>query len=95
MHLSNLRSSLFLINPKPDYFNQKNNKLLPKLAKENYKDFLESLLTKTRLSIQPKIDGCAIAIRYINGNFKNSSANYFLKSSISLLSKYVWLKYLI
>jgi len=26
---------------------------------------LESLLTKTRLSIQPKIDGCAIAIRYI------------------------------
>jgi len=42
---------------------QNNNKLLPKLAKENYKEFLESLLTKTRLSIQPKIDGWAIAIR--------------------------------
>ena len=55
-----------------DYFNQKNNRLLPKLAKENYKDFLGSLLTKTRLSIQPKIDGCAIAIRYINGKFNKA-----------------------
>ena len=60
------------VDPEPDYFNQKNNKLLPKLAKENYKEFLESLLTKTRLSIQPKIDGCAIAIRYINGNFNKA-----------------------
>ena len=58
--------------PKTDYFNQKNNKLLPKLAKENYKEFLKSLLTKTRLSIQPKIDGCAIAIRYIDGNFNKA-----------------------
>ena len=45
---------------------------MPKLAKENYKEFLGSLLTKTRLSIQPKIDGCAIAIRYINGNFNKA-----------------------
>ncbi len=57
---------------KYDYFNQKNNRILPKLAKENYKDFLGSLLTKTRLSIQPKIDGCAIAIRYINGKFNKA-----------------------
>ncbi len=60
------------INPESDYFNQKNNRLLPKLAKENYKEFLGSLLTKTRLSIQPKIDGCAIAIKYINGNFNKA-----------------------
>jgi len=60
------------IDPEYDYFNQKNNRLLPKLAKENYKEFLGSLLTKTRLSIQPKIDGCAIAIRYINGNFNKA-----------------------
>ena len=60
------------VDPEPDFFNQKNNKLLPKLAKENYKEFLESLLTKTRLSIQPKIDGCAIAIRYIDGNFNKA-----------------------
>ena len=57
---------------KYNYFNQKNNRILPKLAKENYKDFLGSLLTKTRLSIQPKIDGCAIAIRYINGKFNKA-----------------------
>ena len=50
------------VNPEYDYFNQKNNRLLPKLAKENYKEFLGSLLTKTRLSIQPKIDGCAIEL---------------------------------
>ncbi|MBO8205076.1 NAD-dependent DNA ligase [Prochlorococcus marinus] len=58
--------------PEFDYFNQNKNRLLPKLAKENYKDFLGSLLTKTRLSIQPKIDGCAIAIRYINGKFNKA-----------------------
>lgn len=45
---------------------------MPKLAKENYKEFLESLLTKTRLSIQPKIDGCAIAIRYLDGKFNKA-----------------------
>ena len=39
------------VDPEPDYFNQKNNRLLPKLAKENYKEFLGSLLTKTRLSL--------------------------------------------
>ncbi len=58
--------------PKFDYFNKRNNRLLPNLAKKNYKEFLESLLPKTRLSIQPKIDGCAIAIRYINGNFNKA-----------------------
>jgi len=58
--------------PKFDYFNKKNNKLLPNLAKGNYKEFLGSLLTKTRLSIQPKIVGCAIAIRYINGKFNKA-----------------------
>ena len=67
-----LEKLLMPTDPKCDYFNQQNNRLLPKLAKENYKVFLESLLTKTRLSIQPKIDGCAIAIRYINGKFNKA-----------------------
>ncbi len=60
------------VHPETDFFNQKNNQLLPKLAKENYKEFLKSLFTKTRLSIQPKIDGCGIAIRYIDGNFNKA-----------------------
>ena len=67
-----LEKLFIAVDPEPDFFNQKNNRFLPKLAKENYKEFLESLLTKTRLSIQPKIDGCAIAIRYINGNFNKA-----------------------
>ena len=58
--------------PKFDYFNKKDKKPLPKLAKGNHKEFLGSLLSKTRLSIQPKIDGCAIAIRYINGKFNKA-----------------------
>ena len=60
------------VDPASDYFNQKNNRLLPKLAKKNYKKFLGSLYKKTRLSVQPKIDGCAIAIRYIDGNFNKA-----------------------
>ena len=67
-----LEKLLIPVNPEFDYFDQKNKKILPKLAKKNYKEFLGSLLTKTRLSIQPKIDGCAIAIRYINGNFSKA-----------------------
>jgi len=67
-----LEKLFITVDPEPDFFNQKNNKLLPKLAKENYTEFLESLLTKTRLSIQPKIDGCAIAIRYIDGKFNKA-----------------------
>jgi len=71
------------VDPEHDYFNQKN-KLLPKLAKENYKKFLKSLLTKTRLSIQPKIDGCAIAIRYINGSFNKAITKKGLDVSIKI-----------
>ena len=71
----------------PDYFNQ-NNKHLPKLAKENYKEFLKSLLIKTRLSIQPKIDGCAIAIRYIDGNFNKA----ITKKGLDVSSKIIQIK---
>ncbi len=67
-----LQKLLISTDPKCTYFNQKNKRLLPKLAKKNYKEFLGSLLTKTRLSIEPKIDGCAIAIRYINGKFNKA-----------------------
>ena len=49
-----LEKLIIPVDPESDYFNKKNNNLLPKLAKENYKEFLKSLLTKTRLSIQPK-----------------------------------------
>tara|TARA_A100001388_G_C28414582_1_gene332212 strand:+ start:253 stop:567 length:315 start_codon:yes stop_codon:yes gene_type:complete len=40
---------------------------LPSLPKDQISEFLEGLLPTTRLLIQPKIDGCAIAIKYENG----------------------------
>ena len=40
---------------------------LPSLPKNEIKEFLKGLLTDTRLIIEPKIDGCAIALQYING----------------------------
>ena len=64
-----LERNLLRTDPKCDYFNQRSNLLLPSLPKDNHKEFLNSLLKNTRLSIQPKIDGCTIAIKYINGKF--------------------------
>ena len=67
-----LERNLMRTEPKCDYFDNKNNLFLPRLEQKNYKEFLESLLINTRLSIQPKINGCAIAIRYIDGNFSKA-----------------------
>ena len=62
-----LERNLLRTDPQCNYFNQRSNLLLPSLAKDNYKEFLASLLKNTKLSIQPKIAGGAIAIKYING----------------------------
>ena len=60
------------VDPHPGYFSQKNINFCQNQLKKTIKNFWKSLLTKTRLSIQPKIDGCAIAIRYINGKFNKA-----------------------
>ena len=67
-----LERNLLHTDPQCDYFNQGSNLFLPTLAKGNYKHFLDSLLKNTRLSIEPKIHGCAIAIRYKNGKFNKA-----------------------
>ena len=67
-----LERNLLRTDPQLDYFDQRSNLLLPLLAGSNYKEFLANLLENTRLSIQPKIDGCAIAIKYINGKFNKA-----------------------
>jgi len=67
-----LEKNLLRTDPKCNYFNQRRSLLLPSIAKDDYKEFLTSLLKNTRLSIQPKIDGCAIAIKYINGKFSKA-----------------------
>ena len=67
-----LEKNLLRIDPKCDYFNEKNNLMLPSLPKDQIEEFLEGLLPDTRLLIQPKIDGVAIAIKYINGKFDSA-----------------------
>ena len=62
-----LEKNLERINPKSDYFIAKNNLILPSLPKDQLKEFLDGLLNKTRLIIEPKIDGCAIGLQYQDG----------------------------
>ena len=67
-----LEANLFRVNPKSDYFNRKNKLALPSLEKGDYQGFLDGLLPDTRLLIQPKIDGCAIAIKYVDGKLEKA-----------------------
>ena len=59
--------NLIRVNPQKNYFSTKNNLNLPELSKGDYKSFLSGLLKKTRLCIEPKINGSSIAIQYIEG----------------------------
>ena len=62
-----LENNLFRVDPKCNYFISKNNLILPSMPKDQLKEFLEGLLNKTRLIIEPKIDGCAIGLQYQYG----------------------------
>ena len=67
-----LEKNLLRIDPKCDYFNKKKKLFLPSLPKDETKQFLQGLLPDTRLLIEPKIDGCAIAIKYKDGKFDSA-----------------------
>jgi len=67
-----LEKNLLRIDPKCDYFSDKNKLSLPSLPKNESEEFLKDLLPDTRLLIEPKIDGCAIAIKYIDGKFDSA-----------------------
>ena len=67
-----LEANLFRVDPKADYFTNKKALPLPSLPKDQISEFLEGLLPDTRLLIQPKIDGCAIAIKYVNGKLEKA-----------------------
>ena len=62
-----LEKNLLRTNPNCDYFKKKNKLVLPSLEKDSIDEFLKGLLVDTRLLIEPKIDGCAIALQYRNG----------------------------
>ena len=67
-----LEKNLLRTNPNNDYFKNKNKLVLPSLEKDSIDDFLKGLLTDTRLLIEPKIDGCAVALQYIDGTLKKA-----------------------
>ena len=63
---------MFRVNPQSDYFTNKKALPLPSLPKDQISEFLEGLLPNTRLLIEPKIVGCAIAIKYVNGKLEKA-----------------------
>ena len=67
-----LEKNLLRTNPNCDYFKKKNKLVLPSLEKDSIDEFLKGLLVDTRLLIEPKIDGCAIALQYRNGNLEKA-----------------------
>jgi len=62
-----LEANLFRVDPKANYFSKKSILPLPSLPKDRIEEFIEGLLPDTRLIVEPKIDGCAIALIYIDG----------------------------
>ena len=67
-----LENNLKRVSPNCDYFTNKKALPLPSLPKDQISEFLEDLLPDTRLLIQPKIDGCAIAIKYVDGKLEKA-----------------------
>ena len=63
---------------------------LPSLEKDSIEEFIEGLLPNTRLLIEPKIDGCAIAIKYINGKLEKAIS----RKGIDVTNKIKQVKYL-
>ena len=67
-----LERNLLRIDPDCDYFTNKKSLPLPSLEKDSIDEFIEGLLPDTRLLIEPKIDGCAIALQYRDGNLEKA-----------------------
>ena len=67
-----LEKNLLRIDPDCDYFTNKKSLPLPSLKKDSIEEFIKGLLPDTKLLIEPKIDGCAIAIKYIDGKLDSA-----------------------
>tara|TARA_Y100000589_G_C27172963_1_gene637537 strand:+ start:1240 stop:1989 length:750 start_codon:yes stop_codon:yes gene_type:complete len=67
-----LEANLERINPKADYFISKNNLILPSLPRDQLEAFIRGLLPRTKILVEPKIDGCAIALQYRYGNLEKA-----------------------
>ena len=71
-HFDQLEKNLLRVDPNCDYFTNKKTLPLPSLPKDQIEDFIEGLLVDTKLLIEPKIDGCAIALQYRNSNLEKA-----------------------
>ena len=67
-----LEKNLLRIDPQCDYFKNKRSLPVPSLEKNSIDKFLEGLLPDSRLLIEPKIDGIAIALQYRDGILEKS-----------------------
>jgi len=67
-----LEKNLLRIDPNCNYFTNKNSLPLPSLEKNSIDKFLKGMLPNTRLLIEPKIDGIAIALQYRDGILEKS-----------------------
>jgi len=67
-----LEKQLLAINPDSDYFTNKNALPLPSLEKDPIEDFLDGLDQDDKIVIEPKIDGCAVAIEYRKGKIHHA-----------------------
>ena len=72
MEFDKLERNLERIDPKYNYFIAKNKLFLPSLPENKIDEFLEGLLPRTKLLIEPKIDGCTIALQYKDGKLEKS-----------------------
>ncbi len=60
-----LEKKLFILKPESDYFQQK--LVLPSIEKDTIENFITGLHEDEDIVVEPKIDGCAVAIEYKNG----------------------------
>ena len=67
-----LEKQLLAINPDSDYFTNRDALPLPSLEKDPIEDFLDGLDQDEQIVIEPKIDGCAVAIEYRNGKIHHA-----------------------
>ena len=67
-----LEKQLLAINPDSDYFTNRDALPLPSLEKDSMEDFIEGLNKDEQIVIEPKIDGCAVAIQYVNGKINHA-----------------------
>jgi len=80
-----LEKNLLRINPDCDYFKKKNKLVLPSLEKDSIDEFLKGLLEDTRLLIEPKIDGCAVALQYRDGTLEKAISRKGVTLLVNLL----------